>query len=73
MLRLLPLGPKYIHNIHLKTRVDKQYYNDIDSVPMNKTRGKSIDERIGLRKVNYTYYPGGSITVDIGTSYSPFV
>ena len=65
MLRLLPLSPKYSHNFHMKTPIDKQHYSNIDSVPGNRTRGKSIVERIGLRQDTYTYYPGGSITMEV--------
>ena len=72
MLRLLPLSPRYSHNFHMKTLIDKQHYSNIDSVPGNRTRGKSIVERIGLRQVTYTYYPGGSITMEVGCSYAPF-
>jgi len=72
MLRLLPLSPRYVHNFHMRAIIDKQYYFDIDTVPGNRTRGKSIVERIGLRQVTYTYYPGGSITMDVGCSYAPF-
>ena len=72
MLRLLPLSAKYTHNFHMKTLIDKQHYSNIDSVPGNRTRGKPFVERIGLRQVTYTYYPGGSITMEIGCSYAPF-
>jgi hypothetical protein len=72
MLRLLPLSPKYTHNFHMKTLIDKQHYSNIDTIPGNRTRGKLIVERIGLRQVTYTYYPSGSITMEVGCSYAPF-
>jgi hypothetical protein len=71
-LRLLPLSPKYTHNFHMKTIIDKQHYLNIDSISENQTKGKSFVERIGLRQVTYTYYPRGSITMEVGCSYTPF-
>jgi hypothetical protein len=56
----------------MKTLIDKQHYSNIDSVSGNRTRGKSIEERIGLRQVTYTYYPRGSISIEVGCSYNPF-
>jgi hypothetical protein len=72
LLRLLPLSPRYSHNIHLKTRIAKDYYGDLDIIPRNRTKGKLISERIGLREVMYTYYPAGSITMEVACSYAPF-
>jgi len=72
VLRLLPLSPRYIHNFHMKALIDKQYYSDIDRVSGNRTRGKSIVEPIGMHRVTYTYYPRGSITIEVACSYAPF-
>ncbi len=72
ILCLLPLCPRYIHNLHMKTKLNKNYYGDIDTVPRNRTKGKSITERIGLHQVTYTYYPAGSITMEVKSSYNPF-
>ena len=65
MLRLLPLCPRHIHNLHIKTKIDKKYYDDIDTIQRNPTRGKLIRERIGLCEVTYTYYPSGSIIIEV--------
>ena len=72
MLRLLPLCPRHIHNLHMKTKIDKKYYDDIDTVQGNRTRGKLLRERIGLCEVTYTYYPSGAITMEVRCSYNPF-
>jgi hypothetical protein len=56
----------------MKTKLSNNYYSDIDIVPRNRTKGKLIRERIGLREVTYTYYPSGSSTMEVRCSYSPF-
>lgn len=46
-LCLLPLCPRFIHNFHMATKYGKQYYQDIETFPRNRTKGKLVRERIG--------------------------
>lgn len=72
ILRFLPLSPKFTHNLHMKTSIDRKYYDDI-RLPLNAhTKGKSTLERIGLREVEYTYYPSGSTMMEVTSNSHPF-
>ena len=42
LLHSLPLSPKYVHNLHMKTSIGKTYYSDIDCNPRHRTQGKSF-------------------------------
>ena len=72
-LYLLPGQPLNMHNIHMRTVIDKSHYEEIDIQPCSKENKSKIQrELIGSRQVIYKFNKNGSIEIEIGCSKNPF-
>ena len=72
-LSLLPFQPLNMHNIHMRTVIDKSHYEEIDIQPCSKeNKSKMQRELIGSRQVIYKFNKNGSIEIEIGCSKNPF-
>ncbi len=72
-LYLLPGQPLNMHNIHMRTVIDKSHYEEIDIQPWSKENKSKIQrELIGSRQVIYKFNKNGSIEIEIGCSKNPF-
>jgi hypothetical protein len=73
ILHLLPAAPLYLHNIHLKTSVTAERYEELDGLlPIAGNKGKKHTQIIGTSKVDYTLYPSGTANVEVSCSNNPF-
>jgi hypothetical protein len=72
ILPLLPTGPSYIHNIHLKLSIIPQCYVELESPTIPGNKGKKTTEVLGTSKVDYTFYPNGTVNVEVMCSNHPF-
>ena len=75
VLPLLQTVPPNIHNMHFKTKISaecstEQNIQDLPEIPGN--RGKELSEIIGNSRVLYTFYPSGSVIVQVKCSNNPF-
>jgi hypothetical protein len=72
-LYLLPWQILNMHNIHMRTIIDKNHYEEIKIQPCSyKNKTKIHRELIGLRVVVYKFNKNGSIEIEIGCSKNPF-
>jgi hypothetical protein len=72
-LSLLPWQPLNMHNINMRTVIDKSHYEEIDIQPCSKENKTKIQpEWIGSRKVIYKFNKNGSIEIEIACSRNPF-
>ena len=72
-LSLIPLQPLNMHNIHMRTTIDKSHYEEIEIQPSSdRNKTKIQPEWIGLRKVGYKFNKNGSIEIEIACSKNPF-
>jgi hypothetical protein len=72
ILPLLPTAPSYIHNIHLKLTIIPQCYVELGSPIIPGNKGKKTTEVLGTSKVDYTFYPNGTVSVEVMCSNHPF-
>lgn len=72
VLPLLPTTPSYIHNIHLKLIIVPQCYIELSLSTISGNKGKKSTEVIGTSKVDYTFYPNGTVNVEVRCSNHPF-
>jgi hypothetical protein len=75
VLPLLQTVPPNIHNMHFKTRINAECYSEqtIQDLPdVQGNRGKQLSEIIGNSRVLYTFYPSGSVIVQVKCSNNPF-
>jgi hypothetical protein len=72
ILPLLPTEPSYIHNIHLKLSIIPECYAELDLTTISGNKGKKTTEIIGKSKVDYTFYPNGTVNVEVRCSNNPF-
>jgi hypothetical protein len=72
ILPLLPTEPSYIHNIHLKLSIIPQCYVELGSPTILGNKGKKTTEVLGTSKVDYTFYPNGTVNVEVMCSNHPF-
>jgi hypothetical protein len=62
-----------MHNIHMRTVIDKSHYEEIKLKPYsNDNKTKLQRELIGSREVIYKFNKNGSIEIEIGCSKNPF-
>lgn len=72
-LSILPGQPLNMHDIHMRTVIDKSHYEEIDIQPCSKENKTKIQpEWIGSRKVIYKFNKNGSIEIEIACSRNPF-
>jgi hypothetical protein len=75
VLPLLLTVPPNIHNIHFKTRINAVCYSEQNIQALlhaRGNRGKQLYEVIGDSMVLYTFYPSGSVIVQVKCSNNPF-
>lgn len=72
ILPLLPTAPSYIHNIHLKLSIISECYGELRLPPISGNKGKRTTEVLGTSKVDYTFYPNGTVIVEVMCSNHPF-
>jgi hypothetical protein len=72
ILPLLPTEPSYIHNIHLKFSIIPQCYVELGSPTISGNKGKKTTEVLDTSKVDYTFYPNGTVNVEVMCSNHPF-
>jgi hypothetical protein len=72
ILPLLPTAPSYIHNIHLKLGIIPQCYVELDLPTIPGNKGKKTTVVIGKSKIDYTFYPNGTVNVEVMSSNHPF-
>jgi len=72
ILHLLPTSPSYIHNIHLKLSIIPECYAELELTTISGNKGKKTTEIIGKSKVDYTFYPNGTVNVEVMCSNHPF-
>jgi hypothetical protein len=72
ILPLLPTTASYIHNIHLKLSIIPQCYVELASPIILGNKGKKTTEVLGTSNVDYTFYPNGTVNVEVMCSNHPF-
>lgn len=72
VLPLLPAAPLFIHNIHLKTKISTECYLELSLPPIPGNNGKIYSEIVGTSSIDYTFYPNGTVIVEIRCSNHPF-
>jgi hypothetical protein len=72
ILPLLPTAPLYIHNIHLKLTVIPDCYVELSLATIRGNKGKKTTEILGKSRVDYTFYPNGTVNVEVRCSNHPF-
>jgi hypothetical protein len=72
VLPLLPKSPLFIHNMHFKTKIARECYEELN-LPMHETNhGKYHTEVIGNTHVNYILYSSGTVNIDTVCSKNPY-
>ena len=72
ILPLLPNAPLHLHNIHLKLSITPQCYVELGFPTIPGNKGKKTTQIIGTSKVDYTFYPNGTVNVEVMCSNHPF-
>ncbi len=72
VLPLLPSAPLFVHNLHFKVKISRKYYSELNLKGLAGNNGKRHAEIIGKACVNYTYYPSGTVNVEVQCSNNPF-
>lgn len=75
VLPLLRSIPPHIHNMHFKTKINPECYTEkpiqgLLDIPGNK--GKQMFEIIGKAEAVYTFYPSGTVNLEVKCSNHPF-
>ena len=72
ILPMLPSAPLFIHNLHLKLKITPECYVELELPTICGNSGKKHSELIGASRVDYTFYPNGTVNVEIRCSNHPF-
>jgi len=72
ILPLLPAAPLFIHNIHLKLKIAPECYVELKLPTIHGNRGQKHSEVIATSRVDYIFYPSGTVIVEIRCSNHPF-
>ena len=72
ILPLLPESPLFIHNIHLKLKISPEHYLELSFPAIQGNKGKRHSEIIGTSYVDCTFYPNGTVTIEVKSSNHPF-
>jgi hypothetical protein len=72
VLPLLPTAPLFIHNMHFKTKIATECYQELDLPKHNTNHSKYHTEVIGNTHVTYTLYSSGTVNVDTTSSKNPY-
>jgi hypothetical protein len=68
VLPLLPKAPLFIHNMHFKTKIATECYEELNLPKHNTNHGKYHTEIIGSSRVNYIFYRSEIVNVDTSCS-----
>jgi hypothetical protein len=72
VLPLLPSAPLFIHKMQFKLRIIRECYKELE-LPVGKGNNvKEHAEVIGKVRVNYHFYPNGTVMVFTESSNNPF-
>jgi hypothetical protein len=71
ILPLLPSAPLHVHNIHFKIKITPECYSEIRLPAVPRNNGKRHSELIGNAHITYTFYPAGTINVEVQCSNYP--
>jgi len=71
VLPLLPSAPLFIHNMHFKLKIPPEYYAELNLTGSIGNNGKRHSEIIGKAHVNYTFYPNGTVNIEVQSSNNP--
>jgi hypothetical protein len=71
VLPLLSAAPLFIHNIHLKLKIAPECYAELKLPIIHGNGGKKHSEVIGTSRADYTFYPNGTVNVEIRCSNHP--
>jgi hypothetical protein len=72
VLPLLAEAPLFVHNMHFKTRVLPEYYDQIKLPYYRGNNGKHHQEIIGSTLVNYVIYKSGTANIQTTCSNNPY-
>jgi hypothetical protein len=72
VLPLLPEAPLFIHNMHFKTRVLPECYNEIKLPCYKRNYGKHFQEIMGNTLVDYVIYKSGTVDIQTSCSNNPY-
>jgi hypothetical protein len=72
VLPLLPEAPLFIHNMHFKTKVPPECYNELKLPCYKGNNGKHYQEIIGNTLVDYVIYKSGTVDVQTTCSNNPY-
>jgi hypothetical protein len=72
ILPLLPSAPLYFHNLHFKLRITPECYTELKLPLVHQNKGKRHREIIGNDHIMCTFYPGGTVTIEVRCSNRPF-
>lgn len=75
ILPLLKTIPPDIHNMHFKTKISPECYVEEeiqDLADVHGNRGKKLFEIIGNSQATYTFYPNGTVNIEVKCSNNPF-
>jgi hypothetical protein len=72
VLPLLSEAPLFIHNMHFKTIVLPECYNEIKLPCYRRNNGKHFQEIIGNTLVDYVIYKSGTVDVQTTCSNKPY-
>jgi hypothetical protein len=72
VLPLLPEAPLLMHNMHFKTKVPPECYNQIKLPYYSRNKGKHYQEIIGNTLVEYVIYKSGTVDIQTTCSNNPY-
>jgi hypothetical protein len=72
ILPMLPNAPLFIHNLHLKLKIAPERYAELELPTAPGNKGKRHYEVIGTSGADCTFYPNGTVNVEIRCSNHPF-
>lgn len=72
VLPLLSEAPLLVHNMHFKTKVPPECYNQIKLSYYNRNNGKHHQEIIGSTLVDYVIYKSGTVDIQTTCSNNPY-
>jgi hypothetical protein len=72
VLPLLAEAPLHVHNMHFKTKVPPEYYNQIKLPYYRRNNGKYGQEIMGNTLVDYVIYRGGTVNIQTACSNNPY-
>ena len=72
ILRLLPASPSFIHNIHLNLTMISECYGELSVPTTSGNKGKKSTHIFSKSRVDYTFYPSGTVNIEVSCSNHPF-